>query len=187
MNTVRPYQDKDKENVQKICLEFCDSQDPTTDENKYILTMYCNYYIEQESENCFVAVNDQDEAVGYILCAENYDKYASVFSELYLPQTAGIGLKKYIDAKMDMLSHSMYKIAYPAHIHIDIDKEYQRIGLGSLLISTLKAHLKKKNIKGMMLVCDPKNEQAINFYKKNGFKDLITTKMGHAMALEFDE
>ena len=149
--------------------------------------MYCNYYIEQEPENCFVAVNDEDEAIGYIICAENYDRYEENFKKIYLNQCAAISPKRYVEAKLDLLSHSMFKNQYTAHFHIDIDDNYQRQGIGSLLISTLKAHLRKKNLNGMMMVCGEDNENAKSFYRRNGFKDLLTTKMGHAMALEFDD
>ena len=37
------------------------------------------------------------------------------------------------------------------------------------------------------MVCGEDNDLAISFYRKNGFRDLMTTKMGHAMALEFEE
>lgn len=187
MATVRPYKESDKERVQDICLVNAGCMNSSEDTKKYILIMYCNYYIEQEPENCFVAVNDEDEAVGYIICTENYDNYEKLFVDHYLKQCAAISPKRYVEAKLDLLSHSMYKNQYPAHFHIDIDDNYQRMGLGSLLISTLKSHLRKKNIKNMMMVCGEDNENAINFYRKNGFKDLITTKMGHAMALEFDD
>ena len=187
MPSVRPYSEKDKERVQNICLANAECLNSPEDTQKYILIMYCNYYIEQEPGNCFVAVNDDDEAVGYIICSENYDSYEKVFKELYLNQCAAISPKRYVDAKLDLLSHSMFKNQYPAHFHIDIDENYQRMGVGSLLISTLKAHLRKKNIKNMMMVCGEDNENAKSFYRKNGFKDLLTTKMGHAMALEFDE
>ena len=187
MPTVRPYRESDKERVQNICLANADCLDSSEDTKKYILIMYCNYYIEQEPYNCFVAVNDEDEAVGYIICSENYDKYEKTFKELYLNQCAAISPRRYVEAKLDLLSHSMFKVEHPAHFHIDIDENYQRMGLGSLLISTLKAHLRKKNITSVMMVCGEDNVNAINFYRRNGFVDLITTKMGHAMALECDE
>ena len=187
MPSVRPYNVKDKERVQQICLKNADCMDSSEDTKKYILLMYCNYYIEQEPYNCFVAVNDEDEAVGYIICSENYDSYEKVFCENYLNQCAAISPKRYVEAKLDLLSHSMFKKEYPAHFHIDIDDSYQRMGIGSLLISALKMHLRKKNINNMMMVCGEDNYNAINFYKKNGFKDLITTKMGHAMALDFED
>lgn len=187
MLSVRAYEEKDKERVQKICLDNAGCKDDTpVDTKRYILIMYCNYYIEQEPENCFVAVDENDIPVGYIICAHNYDKYEDVFKEKYLPQAAAISPKRYVEAKMDLLSHSMFRKEYPAHLHIDIDSNYQRMGLGSMLVASLKANLRKKKIDGVMLVCGADNEQAINFYKKNGFKSLLTTKMGHAMALDFD-
>ncbi len=186
MPSVRPYKEKDKERVQKICLDNADCENASEDTKKYILIMYCNYYIEQEPHNCFVAVDDEDNAVGYIICAEDYDKYEETFIEKYLPQAAAISARRYVEAKLDLLTHSMFKATYAAHFHIDIADEYQRCGLGSLLIATLKAHLKKKNIPGVMLVCGEDNQQAINFYTKNGFKSLITTKFGKAMAIDFE-
>ena len=186
MPSVRAYKEKDKERVQQICLDNAGCKNASEDTKKYILIMYCNYYIEQEPQNCFVAVDDSDNAVGYIICSENYEKYAEVFSEKYLPQAAAISARRYVEAKLDMLSHSMFKNDYTAHFHIDIDEAYQRAGLGSLLISTLKAHLRKKHLPGMMLVCGEDNQLAINFYTKNGFKSLITTKFGKAMALDFE-
>ncbi len=187
MVSVRAYKESDKERVQNICIVNAGCVDSPEATKKYILLMYCNYYIEQEPENCFVAVNEDDEAVGYIICAENYDRYEQIFKDEYLNQCASISPRRYVEAKLDLLSHSMFKKDYPAHFHIDIYDNYQRMGLGSLLISTLKAHLRHKGLDSMMMVCGADNENAINFYRKNGFKDLITTKMGHAMALEFDE
>ncbi len=187
MVTVRAYKESDKERVQQICLANAGCFNSPEDTQKYILIMYCNYYIEQEPSNCFVAVNENDEAVGYIICSENYEAYEKNFIANYLNQCAAISPKRYVEAKLDLLSHSMFKKEYPTHFHIDIDENYQRQGLGSLLISALKAHLRTKNIKGMMMVCGEDNENAKNFYRKNGFKDLLTTKMGHAMALDFEE
>lgn len=187
MDAIRPYQAKDKERVRQICLKNADCQYAPDDTKKYILLMYCDYYIEQEPDNCFVAVDANDNAVGYIICAENYEKYAKTFREVYLPQADHISLKRFVDARLDLLSHSMFKNAYPAHFHIDIDEDYQRRGIGSLLITALKLQLKKKKLNGMMLVCGADNRQAINFYEKNGFKTLLTTKVGRAMALDFDE
>lgn len=187
MDAVRPYAQRDKERVRQICLKNADCLYAPEDTKQYILLMYCDYYIEQEPENCFVAVDANDNAVGYIICAENYEKYEKAFRELYLPRADAINLKRFVEARLDLLSHSMFKSLYPAHFHIDIDGEHQREGLGSQLVSALRSHLKSKNIGGMMMVCGADNQQAISFYKKNGFKTLLTTKVGRAMALDFDE
>ena len=103
--------------------------------------------MDMDDESAWKIIND--EAVGYIICSENYDNYEKLFTELYLNQCAALGPNRYIEAKLDLLSHSMFRNEHPAHFHIDIYDDYQRMGLGSLLISTLKSHLRKKNIKSM--------------------------------------
>ena len=187
MSAIRAYDKKDRERVRQLCLKNADCLYSPEDTKKYILLMYCDYYIEQEPENCFVAVDDNDDAVGYIICAENYEAYEKTFTRLYLPLVNEISMKRYVEARLDLLSHSMFKAVYPAHFHIDIDEEYQRTGLGSLLVATLTMHLKNKGLNGMMMVCGADNRQAISFYEKNGFKTLLTTKVGRAMALDFKE
>ena len=186
MSAIRAYDKKDRERVREICLKNADCLYAPEETKQYILLMYCDYYIEQEPENCFVAVDDNDNAVGYIICAKDYEEYAKTFKRTYLPQADAISPKRFVEARLDLLSHAMFKSLYPAHFHIDIDEEHQREGLGSLLVSTLTVHLKHKGLSGMMLVCGADNQQAINFYKKNGFKTLLTTKVGRAMALDFD-
>ena len=187
MDKIRPYDQKDKERVRQICVKNADCLYAPEETKQYILLMYCDYYIEQEPENCFVAVDANDNAIGYIICAENYEKYAETFKKIYLPQVDAISVKRFVEARLDLLSHSMFKGIYPAHFHIDIDADHQREGLGTLLVSALRMHLKRKDLNGMMLVCGADNQQAINFYKKNGFKTLLTTKVGRAMALDFEE
>lgn len=186
MNSVRPYRESDRARVQQICLDNAGCANASDDTKKYTLIMYCNYYIEQEPQNCFVAVDESDEPVGYILCCENYDNYERVFSEVYLPQAAAISAKRYVDAKMDMLTHSMFRESYKCHFHIDVDENYQNAGLGTALIRALKTRLRKRRIESLMLVCDRQNERAVAFYKKNGFKPLIETKFGLAMGLDLN-
>ena len=84
-----------------------------------------------------------------------------------------------------MLSHALWMKNYPAHLHIDIDSNYQRLGIGTRLMDALINHLKAKGVKpGLMLVVGATNEQGRNFYKKYGFKELAITKMGVAMGID---
>lgn len=186
MLDIRPYQEKDKADVQKICLANANALDKPFQKQRFILIMYCNYYIEQEPENCFVAVDVNDKAIGYIICSEDYDKYAKSFSEIYLPQARTISFKSYIDARLDMLSHAVFKKKYPAHLHIDVDSNYHRMGLGTRLVDALVEHLKAKDDfkGGLMLVVGETNKQGRNFYKKYGFKELLITSMGVAMGID---
>ena len=65
--------------------------------------------------------------------------------------------------------HFVEKEDYPAHFHVDILPEYQRMGMGGKLVDTLCAHLKQKGVKGVCLTCGPRNERAMKFYEKYSF------------------
>ena len=78
---IRPFEEKDKENVRFVCLNSEGPCKMSPDQQHYILTTYCNYYIEQEGRNCFVAADDDDNAIAYIICTENYDEYRKVFAK----------------------------------------------------------------------------------------------------------
>lgn len=169
---IRPYQEKDKDDVRFICLN---SEGPNTDSantNRFVLNTFCDYYLEQESENCFVAVDENDKAIGYIICAENYDKYYSCFIKEYLPRFRFYQFIRRREAKLSSVPQRNHKAEYPAHLHIDVLPEYQRMGIGSKLVDTLCAHLKSKGISGVMLTTGTINERGRNFYKKYGFTEL---------------
>ena len=68
-----------------------------------------------------------------------------------------------------LLACEEFKEDYPAHFHVDILPEYQRMGMGGKLIDTLCDHLKQKGVKGMCLTCGPRNEKAMKFYEKYNF------------------
>ncbi len=171
METIRSFQPKDRDNVRNICLVNADNPKTQRQQN-FILYTYCDYYLEVEPENCFVAVNEKDEAIGYTYCAENYAKYQERFNEIFLPKLKTLGHFKWKSSLASYRLHAKYAEEYPAHLHIDILDDYQRKGLGSKLMDTLIEHLKAKKIPGLMLTVGGTNTQGINFYKKYGFEVL---------------
>ena len=55
-------------------------------------------------------------------------------------------------------------------IGIAVDNNYQKKGIGSLLLQKVIEEAKLNNIKSLSLEVDEKNEKAINFYKNKGFE-----------------
>ncbi|MCH5198865.1 MAG: GNAT family N-acetyltransferase [Oscillospiraceae bacterium] len=167
--TIRPYESKDRDNVRFVCLNSEGPCDMDEKGQHFILTTYCDYFIEKEPQNCFVAANENDDAVGYIICAESYDPYRLVFIDEYVERIdeADIGHRQ--GALNSTVLQNKYKNEYPAHLHIDLLPEYQRMGLGSKLVDTLCAHLKGKGIPGVMLTVGSQNNVGQSFYKKYGF------------------
>lgn len=172
MITVRKYQQKDRDNLFKICVETSALPTESKEDLDFLNLMYNDYYAQIEWENCFVAADENDEAVGYIICAEDFDRYYKTFKGLYLPVIKKLGMKYYSMALSEIAVHSLFKKRYPAHLHIDILPVCQGRGTGTALVNELKAHLKNKGVKGLMLSCGMGNKKAIKFYKKNEFKML---------------
>ena len=181
---IRPYEEKDKENVRFVCLN---SDGPCKLNEKgqhFILTTYCDYFIEQEPENCFVAADENDRAVGYILCAENYDKFLKVFRKEYTSRFKKYNLADRIKSIGASFFQLVHKKEYPAHMHIDILPEYQRMGLGHKLTDALCEHLKKKGIKGINLTMYAGNKKGGGFYRKYGFTLIEDKFSAHVFALK---
>lgn len=173
--TIRPYNEKDKENVRFVCLNAEGPCKSTKRGINFALAVYCDYYIENEPENCFVATDENDKAIGYIISTENFDKFKEKYISDYFPRIAKWEYRRRKSALRAIASQEKYKEDYPAHLHIDILPEYQHMGLGRKLMDTLCDNLRKKNVKGVMFTVWHKNYNAIKFYEKYGF-ELIETK-----------
>lgn len=170
MICVRKYAKKDFDDVRFVCLNS-EGEEINGNLGEFILHTYCDYYIEQEPENCFV-LDDDGKAVGYIICTEDYDSYKNVFDRVYLPQNKPLGEQFYNWAEKSTILQNKYKSDYPAHLHIDILPDYQRKGWGGKLLDALFDHLRCKGVKGVMLTAGTSNVNASGFYKKYGFTQL---------------
>ena len=172
MVNIRKYNEKDRDSLRKICVETSSFSIKNKKDIDFLYYMYNDYYTRFEKENCFVAVDENDKAVGYILCAENFDSYYNTMKKFYLPKIEMLGRKYTVMAKSEIFLHKLFRKKYPAHLHIDILPPYQGQGAGTELMNTLKLHLKEKNIQGLMLSVGANNKNARKFYFKNGFKQI---------------
>ena len=184
MYSIRRYNSKDSENLKRICVE-------TANEvfrgyafiEKALTEVYCRYYIEQEPECCFVVVDQEDAAKGYILCAKNYDAYKRVFKKKYLKTW---NLATIIMGNFAIKSIKDYVHEYPAHLHIDLLPECQRQGYGRKLVESLTSFLREQKITGLMLHVSMENERARAFYAKCGFHVIYADKHNVLMGMKIE-
>lgn len=183
MLSVRKYEQKDYDGVRYACLHS-EGVEPAADFGEFVLHTFCDYYIEHEPFNCFV-LDDDGRAVGYVICAEDYDAYKKTFDAEYLPLSKHLGDEFYHWADTSTILQNKYKADYPAHLHIDLLPEYQRKGWGGKLINALAEHLKAKGIKGVMLTAGTENVNAGSFYKKYGFSllEIYDTDVAFGLSL----
>ncbi len=173
---IRRYQDKDRDNMHKICLLTSSGFD-TEKAREALYTMYCNYYINESPDSCFVVTNENDEAIGYVISAPDWDEYKRVFKQKYLSHLKKISPLRAFFHNVNVLLCNKVAKEYPAHLHIDILEEGQRKGYGTQLINALVQHLKENGVKGVHLCCASHNEKGVSFYKKYGFK-VYSEKLG---------
>lgn len=180
--SIRSYRAQDADAMRHVCVRAGAQPLQQPNMKKLILTAFCDYYIEQEPSNCFVAVDVNDQVVGYILCAENAEKWRSVFQSEYIERETAEQIRKFLEGSC--ASPLQYAKEYPAHLHIDILPQYQRMGLGTRLMDVLVSHLKNKGVPGLMLSVSSDNEKGIGFYTKYGFSVLATQPAETVMGLE---
>ena len=184
MISIRKYEEKDKPYLREICVKTSKLPVETSIQREFLYLLYNDYYTEVEGRNCFVAVDENDIPVGYILCAENFNAYAKYFVKHYLPRIKKLGMSYYIMAVGEMLGHKLFSRKYPAHLHIDILDVCQGQGVGTRLMNELKAHLKSKNVPALMLSCGGDNTMAVKFYKKNNFKVVKNLAGSYIMGID---
>ncbi len=184
MINIRKYEPKDKQNLIKVLYETSSLPLETEKQRKFLELMFNDYYTEAEPDCCFVAVNEDDEAVGYILCAKDYDTYEKNFKNFYLPEIKELGFNFYTMAMGELFVHKLLKNKYPAHLHIDILDVCQGQGVGTRLVNALSEHLSQNGVHGLMLSCGMGNTGAIKFYQKNKFNKIMNFFGNYLMAKE---
>ena len=171
MYQIRQFKEKDATGVRAVCLALADDEwksNPLFAEA--LQDVFCRYYIEEEPENCFVAVDETDQVKGYVLGSADYNAYADRFMEHIVNKSQNPVTQAMGSSSMETIA--AFTKEYPAHLHIDLLPECQGQGIGRSLLDTLAMHFKKQGIPGLLLDVAKDNTGAIVFYEKCGFTKL---------------
>lgn len=182
---IRPYQDKDLEQLYQICLLTGDSgQDASSQyqDPKLLGHFYAAPYGVFQPESCFLLEDDLG-VCGYIIGTpdsqgfrERLERewFAALRQQYALPDVSDTSR----DAAMIRLIFEGYSVEaalleqYPAHLHIDLLPRAQGQGWGRELMQTFWQHLRDQRVTGVHLGVSAKNMGGIAFYQKLGFKML---------------
>jgi ribosomal protein S18 acetylase RimI-like enzyme len=158
--------------MREICIETSSMPLRDDKDRQLLLLMFCDSYVELTSD-CFVAVDENDRPLGYILCTTDTCRFFRDFRENVLPRIKELGFKYSVTARGMVFLHKMCVIFAPAHLHIDLTESARRKGIGTALMNTLKEYLSEQGINRVQLTRASKNTAAIGFYKKNGFRTVF--------------
>jgi GNAT superfamily N-acetyltransferase len=154
-------------------------------DRKLFAMLFAEYYVRWEPGHCFVAVDTTSgRAVGYILGALDTIRQERGFSRRMVPRIACRALfhtfwrhRESFRAllhfnRVDRNKPSLGAIhrAYPAHLHINVLPEYQRRGLGGLLLESFERHARREGPVGVHLITSERNTTALPFYGKHGYR-----------------
>lgn len=182
---IRKMLKSDIPQAEYICLATADKKLKCDEKQKQTtLLLYNRYYTRAALYSCFVLTDENDCAVGYILCAPSYKVYKKEFCKTELRKLTTISPQAFFNGISCVLGNMPYAKDYPAHMHIDILPEYQAKGYGGKLLSALCEHLKSSGVPGLMLIVDSKNFNAVKFYKKHGFKEIKALAGGIIMGVK---
>lgn len=168
--TIRPYQKKDFRYVQDICVAYCQEDDTPINRVK-LSAMYCDYYLDNQADYCYVAVDDNDVPVGYILCSVDRDNYEEMMTDMYLPLLRKVSSGDYFHLNAQVKVTSRYvRQGYLAHFYLSCDDNNQE--MGEKLVETVENKLREMYVEGIYLLTGQKNTLARAFYEKLGYEDI---------------
>jgi ribosomal protein S18 acetylase RimI-like enzyme len=113
---------------------------------------YLDWYAKNYPEYFFVALDQNNNAYGYICGVPDTTKHPELNT-----------LHPWFSLISDDFSD------YQAHLHINCADTARGIGLGSTLLNVFENALRGKGIKGVHLVTAP-DARNVGFYDKNGYK-----------------
>ena len=165
--TIRPYKEKDCAHVRQICIETAGTRFAETSyKQRAAVAAFCQYFITRCPAFCFVAVDEDDIPVGYILATPSFGRWCRNAPEQFL---TGFPFG-FLWSVGSMLGAVPYLKAYPAHLHINLLPPYRRMGLGRQLMNALEHALRQQNCPGVSLCVDEHNHGAMGFYESCGFQ-----------------
>jgi len=194
---IRRMEERDEEALREIIWK-ADPAGEAFPWPELIYTRWGEHYFQNNRHHCFVAVRRSDDrAVGYILCAPDTSGYRKDFNRRQYREVRSLlrNIRKQQPGAVRKYRLGYYRLpegfphnlihpvrtariyrAYPAHLHINIHPDYQRRGIGHLLVRRLLDHLAEQGIPGVHLIVGADNRTGIGFYRKYGFTSLL--KMG---------
>lgn len=186
MATIRLFQSKDAANLREICKETAwDSYKKDPKKLETVPINFLDYFLEQEPEHVLVAVNEQDEAIGYIECATSSKKFRRAMKKIYMPR-----LRQFDPTQVAFERKVLWALFFiphwPCHMHINLTAAYQHQGIGPQLINALIAQLKSQGFHSLAIAGNQRGSASYRFYRHFGFKEIFN--YGHgvvALGLKF--
>ena len=147
------------------------------------------YYTDYEPQSIFLA-EYETKIVGYLMGCRKEEDYQKIFSQKIFPSLLGRSFNSLLWRRQASgifffnLARSFlcgefnrpdFSHIYPAHLHINVDKDFRKAGLGSLLIESFLNYLIDSKVEAVRLATISK--QANRFFQRCGFNLLYRRRV----------
>ncbi len=171
---IRPYEKRDFRYVQDICMAFSPYAEEDTPVNRAAhCAMYCDYYLDFQPEYCFVAVDDEDIPVGYLLCVVDMDQYQDCMHEMYLPLVKKVSGGDYFRFLAETKVCERYvRQGYTAHIYLNVLSDYSPDEGCAQLLHAAESRLQEIFVEGLYVIVGQKDKAMRTFFEAQGYEDI---------------
>jgi GNAT superfamily N-acetyltransferase len=197
MNTdilIRPFTAGDREAVRRISCQTAFLGLPVQDfidDEEIVADALTLYYTDYEPGSCFVAV-DRGNVIGYIIGSRNLSAASKIAHRKIIVLIFQKLIRKYLFFRKNTIRFLFrvlksalrgeffapdFSKAYPATLHINIDKDFRGEQVGSRLIETYINFLRGHHVSGVHF--GTVSERAKDFFLKNGFQILFKQRRSY--------
>ncbi|MFN7170592.1 MAG: GNAT family N-acetyltransferase [Candidatus Omnitrophota bacterium] len=191
---IRAYRKEDRNPVREIAWKTAfmgESADIFFTDKKIVGDFLTSYFTDYEPQSCFVAESN-GKVVGYIFGSQDVARFnrkflLKIFPKIllkffyrlsFLKRKNFLFIFRFLRSilKKEFLMPSFIK-AYPANLHINIEKEFRNLGIGKVLLDSYLKHLQNNKVSGVHLAT--LSERAKKFFEREGFKLLYEGKRSY--------
>ncbi len=189
--TIREFIPSDRAAIRRITFDTAFLGSPASiffDDKEIFCDTLSLYFTDYEPMSCFVAVLNE-KVIGYIFGTKNIPKMNRIFTSKIVPRLGTKAIDRgtlYSRKVQEFLMHCSasflkgelttpnYAKEYPATFHINIDRNFRGLHIGSDLLNTFFKYLRDSAISGIQ--CSTMSDAAKNFFVKMGFHVLFQIK-----------
>jgi GNAT superfamily N-acetyltransferase len=183
---IRPYEPKDRAAVRQICCDTADGGEPVErffPDREVFADLITRYYTDYEPQSTWVAERD-GQAVGYLTGCLDTRRFLRLmawrFGPLILLKAIARGtlwhpqVVKLLSANLGGWLRGGFRKGvslreYPAHLHIDLQKDARGQRVGHRLIERFVQQVTDAGLHGIHAGVSADNKQGCRFFEAAGF------------------
>ncbi|MBI3616014.1 MAG: hypothetical protein HY211_05810 [Candidatus Omnitrophica bacterium] len=185
---IRSYDPKDRAAVRRISCEtalYGNPIDPLFEDRELVADLLVRYYTQFEPESLWVA-EAQGQVIGYLTGCRDSRRYERLFRCRILPlllvgfltrghwhhgRTLHLLLRIWRSERRWSGARRSACAGYPAHCHLNLDREFRQAGTGSGLLKAFLNQLQSLHVPGIHIVTA--TDQGKRFFTRASFRLLM--------------